>query len=99
MKKKILSIEIEIIKALDQIKHCLDYLRRNSLNKDYSKTMEFYIKDLMEKTEDYKQKGYLKNLGMIYSEIIEIENIDFHQLTDKKYQEIKDRIINKYEVT
>ena len=61
--------------------------------------MEFYIKDLMEKTEDYKQKGYLKNLGMIYSEIIEIENIDIHQLTDEKYQEIQDRIIYKYEVT
>ena len=97
-KKKILSIEIEIIKTLDQIKHCLDYLRRNSLNKDYSKTMESYIKDLMEKTKDYKQKEYLKNLRMIYSQIIEIENIDIHQLTDEKYQEIKDRIINKYEV-
>ena len=92
--KKIQLNEIEIIQTLHQLKFCLDYLRKNSLNKDYSKSMESYITELIKETTDVEKKKYLETLRIIYSQLIEIENIDIQQLTEGKYQEIKDKIMN-----
>ena len=58
-KKK--SIEIEIIQTLNLIKIYLDYLRKHSLNKDYSKSMEYYLEKLMNEAEDQKKK-YIEKL-------------------------------------
>ena len=69
-------------------------MRKNSLNKDYSKSMESYITKLMKETTDAEKKKYLETLRIIYSQLIEIENIDIQQLTEGKYQEIKDKIMN-----
>ena len=93
IEKKKKSNEIEIIKTLNQIKLYLDYLRKYSLNKDYSKSMEFYLNKLKEEVKDQKKKTYIEKLRKIYSQLIEIENIDFEQLSIEKYQEIKDKII------
>ena len=92
--EKVSLNEIEIIKVLNQIKLYLDYLRKNSLNKDYSKTMESYIKQSIEETTDLEKKQYYENLRKIYNQLIEIENIDFLELTTEKYQEIKNKIMN-----
>ena len=55
--------------------------------------MEFYLNKLKEEVKDQKKKTYIEKLRKIYSQLIEIENIDFEQLSIEKYQEIKDKII------
>ena len=91
---EITSNEILIIQALNQIKLNLDYLRKNSLNKEYSKSMEIYLKKSAEETQDLDKKKDLEKLSKIYSQLIEVENIDLLQLTNEKYIEIKNKIID-----
>ena len=86
-----------MIQILNKIKINLDYLRKKSLNKDYTKTMENYLKESIneaEKIGNLEKKTILENLRKIYSQLIEIENVDINELTDEKYKEIKDKIMN-----
>ena len=91
---KISSNEIEFIRVLNQIKLNFDYLRKNSLNKDYSKSVESYLNELIGETTDLEKKRDLEKLRKIYSHLIEVENIDVNQLTNEKYQEIKNKMID-----
>ena len=90
------SIEIEIIKILDKIKKNLDYLRKNSLNKEFTKTLEEYIEELIQEAEGIQEKEKSKKLKIfkkIYSQLIEVENLDISQLTNEKYEIIKNNIL------
>ena len=91
---KISSNEIEFIQVLNQIKLNFDYLRKNSLNKEYSKSIEKYLNDLIGETTDFEKKKDLEKLRKIYNQLIEVENIDLNQLTYEKYQEIKNKMID-----
>ena len=90
------AIEIEIIKILDKIKKNLDYLRKNSLNKEFTKTLEEYIEELIQEAEGIQEKEKSKKLKIfkkIYSQLIEVENLDISQLTYEKYEIIKNNIL------
>ena len=93
---KIKEIELEIIQILGVIKNNLEYLRKNSLNKEFNKTMDIYIDErikVCEKVEDFEQKEDLLKIRKIYKQLIEIENIDVSELTLEKYEEIKKKIL------
>lgn len=92
---EISDIECEVIKILNQIKSNLDYLRKNSISKEYNKTMETYIEDRINSTEDYGKKQSLQNLKLIYTQLIQIENYDITQLTCEKYIEFRNKLENK----
>ena len=85
--KEIKLIEIEIIQILKQIKESLDYLRKNSLTKEYYQTMESYIDGRIKTCQDLEKKQYLINLRDIYNQLIAIENIDLSKMTYEKYIE------------
>ena len=90
--KEINDIECEVLKTLNQIKSNLDYLRKNSINKEYNKTMEEYIEERIKTIDDYEKKLNLQNLKILYSHLIQIENIDITKLTCEKYIELRKKI-------
>ena len=94
-KKEISDIECEVIKILNQIKSNLDYLRKNSISKEYNKTMENYLQERINVTEDYEKKQSLQNLKLIYTQLIQIENYDISQMTCEKYIELRNKLENK----
>ena len=99
-KTQIKLIEIGIISALEQIKINLDYLRKNSLNKEFSKTIEDYIEELIKEAEEINDLDKKKNYEIfrkIFIHLIEVENIDISKLTFEKYEEIKNGILSKEE--
>ena len=94
------DIEVEIIKSLNQIKINLDYLRKKSLNKELSQTMEKYIGEMIEEAQnagDFEKKRNFELFYKIYKELIEVENIDISELNTEIYKEIKNRIISNKE--
>ena len=93
--KDINNIECEVLKILNQIKSNLDYLRKNSLNKEYNKTMETYIEERIKMTEDYEKKINLENLKNIYTQLILIENIDITQLTCENFMKLRKKMETK----
>ena len=93
--KEINNIECEVLKILNQIKLDLDYLRKNSINKEYNKTMEEYLEERIKCTEDYSKRLSLKNKKKLYTQLIFIENIDITQITCEKFMELKEKTENK----
>ena len=93
--KEINNIECDVLKILNEIKADLDYLRKNSINKEYNKTMESYIEERIQTTEDYEKKSSLEKLKLIYTQLIHIENIDITQLTCEKFIELRKKIESK----
>lgn len=93
--KDINNIECEVLRILNQIKSNLDYLRKNSLNKEYNKTMETYIEERIKMTEDYEKKINLENLKNIYTQLILIENIDITQLTCENFMKLRKKMETK----
>ena len=85
--KEIKLIEIEVIQILKQIKESLDYLRKNSLTKEYYQTMESYIDERIKVCQDLQKKHYLINLRDTYNHLITIDNIDISKITYEKYVE------------
>ena len=93
--KEINNIECEVLKILNQIKLDLDYLRKNSINKEYNKTMEEYLEERIKCTEDYSKRLSLENIKKLYTQLIFIENIDITQITCEKFMELKEKTENK----
>ena len=82
-KEKILEVEIEIIKTINNISNNLDYLRKNALNKE-SKTINIFIDDYKKDKED-KQKFIIEELYEKYNNLKDNEN-NIDKLTIDQYK-------------
>jgi len=84
-----LSVEIDIIKTINNIKNNLDYLRKYALNKE-SRTIKIFVENYIGNKNDKNQKDVIENLFKIYNDLME-KNFYIDDLNVEQYKKI-----NKY---
>ena len=84
--EKLLTIKVECIIAYNKIEKNLDYLRINALKED-PKNLDEYIEKSIEK-ESLQKKQFFMEILRIYKKLIPL-NIDFPNLTNQEYKELK----------
>jgi len=83
--------EIKFLQTLSEIKKKLEYLRNNSLNKEYEYTLEEFINERIKEAEqkkEYELKYDLVDFKNKYDKLIKSENINISKLTLEKYNDI-----------
>ena len=86
-----LSVEIDIIKAINNIKNNLDYLRKYALNKE-SRTIAIFVENYIGNKSEKKEKDIIGNLFKIYQNLIE-RNFNIDDLNVEQYKKINKIII------
>ena len=81
-----LSVEIDIIKAINNIKNNLDYLRKYALNKE-SRTIKKFVEDYIGNKNEKKEKDVIEKLFKIYIDLIE-RNFNINDLKAEQYKKI-----------
>ena len=79
-----LSVEIDIIKAINNIKNNLDYLRKYALNKE-SRTIKMFVENYIGNKSAKKEKDVIEKLFKIYKDLIE-RNFNIDDLNAEQYK-------------
>ena len=79
-----LSVEINIIKAINNIKNNLDYLRKYALNKE-SRTIKIFVENYLGNKNEKKEKDVIEKLFKIYNDLIE-RNFNINDLKVEQYK-------------
>ena len=83
-----LSVEIEIIKDINNIKKNLDYLREYALNKE-SRTITMFVENYKGNKSEKKDKDVIEKLFKIYKDLIE-RNFNIDDLKVEQYKKINE---------
>ena len=83
-----LSVEIEIIKDINNIKKNLDYLREYALNKE-SRTITMFVENYKGNKSKKKEKDVIEKLFKIYKDLIE-RNFNIDDLKVEQYKKINE---------
>ena len=81
-----LSVELDIIQAINKIKNNLNYLRKYALNKE-SRTIAMFVENYIGNKNEKKEKDAIEKLFKIYNDLIE-RNFNIDDLKVEQYKKI-----------